>query len=254
MKKARGVLVLLLAALFTHGQEISRYDADSLLKFINVHNASDTSRLKSLMALASFNILKPGEFKTDLDSADAFIKQATGLNDKIRSPEANGFLQLLTAYLNKETGRNLKPSFATAVEILKTTKDKFHLATAELELSKFYDARKPEELPQKIELVSNALMLLQHTGTEKQKIYAIKELRNNYGFGGYDDDLWKDRFLQGILLISNNVHESDEGGWVRLEIIDLHLRQGKTAMVENELVKLQNYYKSNDVPAHRVRK
>src|SRR5690349_7864719 len=97
MKRAIAVLSLLLGVLLTHGQEISRHEADAMLKSLKAPNTSDTFRLQTLLALTSFNILKPGELKADLDSAEVFLNQAYQLNGKIQSPEANGNLQLLAA-------------------------------------------------------------------------------------------------------------------------------------------------------------
>src|SRR5258708_15738961 len=87
--------------LSAQGQDISRHEADSLLGSLSKAGA-DTAPINSLLKLATFEIHKPGEFKTDLDSAAVFIDQAKQINNKIRSIEAHGYITLIESYLEKE--------------------------------------------------------------------------------------------------------------------------------------------------------
>jgi hypothetical protein len=169
MKKYFFAMITLCITISIHGQEISRNEADALLNSLDGSNVAGNKRLETLLALASFNILKPGELKADLDSAQALMAQAENLNSKLHNTEASAYLQLLTAYLTRERGEDLKELFLKAVDALKVTKDSFHLAMAKVELSKYYNAAIPAELTQKVGLLDDAVAILQRNGSLSQK-------------------------------------------------------------------------------------
>ena len=76
--------LFLFMAISARGQDISRYEADSLLRSLSKAGA-DTARINSLLKLALFEIHKPGELKRDLDSAAAFLNQAKQINVQVKS-------------------------------------------------------------------------------------------------------------------------------------------------------------------------
>src|SRR5258708_9847994 len=112
--------------LSAQGQDISRHEADSLLGSLSKAGA-DTAPINSLLKLALFEIHKPGEFKTDLDSAALFISQAKQINNKINSVEAYGYITLIEGHFERELGRpkDAKASVEKAVQILNNGADKF---------------------------------------------------------------------------------------------------------------------------------
>jgi hypothetical protein len=244
MKKKFFTVITLCITISMHGQEISRDEADALLKSLAGSNVATNKRLESLLALASFNILKSGELKADLDSAQAFMTQAENLNSKLHIPEAGAHLHLLTAYLTRERGKDLKELFVKAVDALKSTKDSFHLAMAKLELSKYYSSDIPAELPQKVRLLDDAVALLQQNGSLSQKKYGLIELKYNYQFAGVDSTPWKISFLSRMIPIARQVN-GDEGAFgVQKDIIEVQLQQGRSSIAAIQLLQLLDIYKA----------
>src|SRR5215831_17601109 len=90
------IFMFMMAASF--GQDISREDADSLMKSLTV-SKTDQDRIDILFKLAQYHMFKPGKFQMDLDSAKVCIDQAASLNAKVKSADDDGFLVLLNSFL-----------------------------------------------------------------------------------------------------------------------------------------------------------
>src|SRR6266542_4546215 len=139
MNKLLTTLLLVLQAIFVCGQDISRYEADSLLRLLD-RSKTDTERFNLLLRIAHFHILKPGESKADLDSAEALINQAERLIVVIKSKQADGHLLLLKSFLISERGQRemAKGMLENSIQMLKDGKDKLLLGEANLALSYYY--------------------------------------------------------------------------------------------------------------------
>jgi two-component sensor histidine kinase len=174
-------IVFLFLAISVKGQDISRHEADSLLRSLNKANA-DTALINSLLALSIFEIHKPGEFKNDLDSAAAFIKQAKQINIQIKSPEAYGYITLVESYIHREKGQGTqaKTFVEKAIQILSNTPDKFRLGQAYRELSDYYDYQDPAQLPRKIQLVEQAVNSFKESGHIEQVANSLRTLGELY--------------------------------------------------------------------------
>src|SRR5882724_10471200 len=124
-------IVLILFSFLTivvMGQDISRHEADSLIRSLKKAGA-DTAHINSLLKLALFEIHKPGEYKIDLDSAAEFINQAKQINKNGRSVGADGYITLIEGHFQREKGQHeqAKASVEKAVRILNTSSDKLQL-------------------------------------------------------------------------------------------------------------------------------
>ena len=182
-------MILLIVAIPAFPQDathnLSRYTADTLLRSLK-NDLPDNIKIESLLKLSQFNILKPGSFKADLDSAALFINQAKIINEKIRSPRYNGYIKLVEAYLYNEQGRRDtgKKYLENAIDILKNTDDKFHLAQAYFELAQFYNYRDHSQAAEKIKLVEQAAGYYQKTDHVELTAYTLKYLADLYNLHG----------------------------------------------------------------------
>lgn len=165
---------------------ISRHEADSLASLIT-KNHLDTTRINILLRLAQFNILKPGEYKADLDSAETCIKAAANLNPAIKLPQYEGRLALAKASLFRERGQKVQGKAAAerAILILKPANDMRDLGLAYYELSQYYEFSDPAQLPLKINLTQLASSTFEQSGNTELMAFSLKMLADLYN---YNDD------------------------------------------------------------------
>ena len=242
------IFLLLLITANTCAQEISEQEAAVLRKMLNEKSTADTTQVQTLLKLASYNILKPEELKEDLDSAERYMNLAAGRSAIVHMPEARAYLKLLGGNLHKERGNNQKELFAVAVEELRPTKDKFHLAMAEIELSKFYNANVSSEMAQKMTLINDAAILIEQSGSLLQKIYALQELKYAFYEGGFVNAKWRLSFLNRIINIVTQVQQKEFSYLRAKDIAEYHILQEKTGIAINELLQLSEEYKANRYP------
>lgn len=181
MNRFVAFIIFLFLAVSVRGQDISRHEADSLLKSLNKANA-DTALINSLLELSIFEIHKPGELKTDLDSAAAFLNQAKQINVQVKSAEAYGYITLVESYIHREKGQGTqaKTLVEKAIQILSNTTDKFRLGQAYRELSDYYDYQDPAQLPRKIQLVEQAANSFKESGHVEQVANSLRTLGELY--------------------------------------------------------------------------
>jgi hypothetical protein len=134
---------------------------------------TDTERMSILCQLAEYQIFKPGEYKADLDSAEAYLDEAARLNAGAGSIDAKGFQTLIMSRLTRERGNDTlaRAEAEKAVQILKTGPNKAHLARAYRDLASFYYALDPHQLPEMVRLVDSASELYGQAGN--MKVYEI---------------------------------------------------------------------------------
>src|SRR5471030_2334874 len=72
----------------------------------------DTNRLNVQIKLGSYYLYKPGEFKSDLDSADLFLNQAKELNAKLKISKIQNNISYLKAEVLFERGDQPKARIA----------------------------------------------------------------------------------------------------------------------------------------------
>jgi len=162
-------------------QNLSRHQADSLLKSLKTKIPENT-RIDILLKLAQFNILKPGSFKPDLDSATRYVDQAEHLNTLIKPLDYSGYLWLVKAYLAREKGNQHSGLTAVkkAIEILKSSTDWYHLGEAYFEIIQYDYYDNPDLFTQKIHLTEQAVQAFQQSGHIEIYAYTLKFLADLY--------------------------------------------------------------------------
>lgn len=207
-------LLLVLASLFivsVYGQEFTRQDADSMIRRLGKTN-QDIDRIDLLLHLAQFYIAKPGEEKTDLDSAEALIDKAKPLCQKIKSTSSEGYLLLTESCLsnergNKDAGKNMAEK---AVGILEKGDNKLYLGKAYYEYSLYFNQWDSLELITKIALVEQAVDAFTKSGNRKYLARGLEMLGRVYYNDKGDDRAIP--VLNRSLDIYNSIHENKVQG------------------------------------------
>src|SRR4030095_11618342 len=137
IRKSLSVVSLVFVIAHALSQEITRQEADSMLKAIN--KSKGANRIELLLNLAQFHIFKPGENQIDFDSATVYINRATELNRSEKSPAAEGYLLLTESYLVKEKGKKVesKKMVEQAINVFESGKNKDYLGQAYYELATY---------------------------------------------------------------------------------------------------------------------
>ncbi|WP_354432288.1 MULTISPECIES: histidine kinase dimerization/phosphoacceptor domain -containing protein [unclassified Mucilaginibacter] len=247
MKILTSMLILLCGISCVHGQIISRREADSLIKSVKVTQTSE-AYANQLLRLAEFNIFKPGDFKSDLDSATMYMHEASKLNATIKSLQVNGYLQLLAGFFNKEIGVNPYVHFKEAINNLKFTKDNFHLLLAELELSKSFSPNLDTTLIQKKALINSAERHLRQVEDPEQKLFGLDELKYNVSFTSINDLEWKSNILQKMQFMASKMSDPVALLTVQTAIVSLHIKQENYGLAIIELNNLLPEYRKNKFP------
>lgn len=177
MNRLLTILLLLLMVVNVTGQYMRRQEADSLFKLLG-KGTPDINRVNLLLRLAEFQIFKPGENKTDLDSAASFISQAKLLNGQVKSAESYGFQILIESCLMREEGKETpaKEMAEKALQLLKNGNNKLYLGKAYFILSQYYNYGDHSQFLIKISLLEQAKLAFQQSGDTLQKANCLKML------------------------------------------------------------------------------
>lgn len=169
--------LLLTFSVTTHAQDLSAGQADSLHQMLS-KNVQGINRLNILLTLAEFQILKPGERPLDFDSANVYLKEATRLNQSLRSPAHSGHQLLIEGYLTKEKGEKeqARKMVEQAIVMLEKTDSIFYLGKAYYELSSYYGYKEQEDLDERIKLVEKAIAAYDSSGAISEKAFSLKML------------------------------------------------------------------------------
>ena len=160
---------------------ITPREAKDLLRASSPKNA-DTVKIDQLLRLALYNILKPGSYKPDLDSAATFISSAESIAGPVKSPATAGYIAWVKSNLCREKGEKEKGKvFAqNAIDLLKKTNDKYHLGLAYLEMAHYYGYGDFKQASEKINLNEQAVNALKQSDHIETKAYAYKSLADLY--------------------------------------------------------------------------
>ncbi|MCR8560354.1 ATP-binding protein [Mucilaginibacter sp. BJC16-A38] len=152
------IALFILPTLKARSQEITRIQANSLIKKLHIQT-TDTGKFNTLVNLAWFQILKPGELKTDLDSAKNYLNQAGELLNRFKSPEFSGFFNLVYSDYYHESGQNKisHDALVKATNLLKSGKNKYLLGRAYQD--SMYRMSDPESKTKMLRLAANEFRL-----------------------------------------------------------------------------------------------
>jgi len=119
------ILVMMICVQTARAQHIDQTSASRLLSKLNTCR-TDTARLRSLIEIGKFHVFKPGELKSDLDSAESFIGRARKLSDSLHLVKWQHESQTMEMVIVLERGDALKGQllFNEALREYKLTQDK----------------------------------------------------------------------------------------------------------------------------------
>ena len=179
------ILILLFVIMFVRAQDatrnLSREEADHLFRSLN-GKIPDSTRIKLYLRLAQFNILKPGEFKADTDSAEGFILEAERINARGRSAESEGAIDFVKFMVNREKGQKqaAKALLEKAIKTLQGTNEHYYLGQAYFELSQLYEYDEADQLVRMIQLVQQAVSEFELSGHTEIRAFSLKMLADLY--------------------------------------------------------------------------
>ena len=166
-------------------KNITSGEARSLKKSLS-NQLPDTAKVDKLIRLAYFNIWKPGEAKTDLDSADNYLQQAMRLVNPMVARPYEGRLLIAQSQLFRERQQQFagKQFIQRAIHLLTAGSDKKSLGLAYFEMSQYYNYTNPPEMLEKLRFVKMALELFRQSGNIELKAYCLKMLADLHNFNG----------------------------------------------------------------------
>jgi two-component sensor histidine kinase len=182
MKKLFIAIGLVFSMLITVAQENSKRVADSLLNVVNKNSSTVAGRMHALTALAEYQVLKPGEFKADFDTAENYLRQVESINRNSKSSEADGYLLYVRSMLAKERGQREKGKeiVKIAIDRLKNGNNKSYFAKANFELATYYDYTQADQLTEMIRLVEIAVAAFRQTTNVERYAYSLQFLGDLY--------------------------------------------------------------------------
>lgn len=144
-------------------------------------SGQDTTRVNLLIGLGKFYLNKPGEIKSDLDSALLLSGQARQLSQKLNYNAGVGKSLILQSQVFSETGNKSKAmataqnalQFAQGHHLLKETADVY------LSIANFYGIEN-SDLAERIRYTEKAIPLYQQGGFKMEQAGALKSLGDYY--------------------------------------------------------------------------
>jgi len=204
-------------------QEISRQEADSMIKALN-KSKNGIDHIGLLLNLAQFHIFKPGESQIDFDSASVYINEGKKIIKSLRSPLADGYLLLTESYLTKEKGKKdeSKKMVEQAIKVFESGKNKDYLGQAYYEFATYHDYNDSAQLSKRIDLTRKSIDAFQQAGDLKRKAMSLVALGDLYTMNSSDYpssilalkqalaiyDSLKYQNLQGVYVLLGTVYEN----------------------------------------------
>jgi transcriptional regulator with GAF, ATPase, and Fis domain/two-component sensor histidine kinase/AmiR/NasT family two-component response regulator len=163
-------------------QRIFRLQFDSMTRRLDL-SKKDTQQLFTLLRMAEFHIRKTGEFQYDLDSAKECIDRAKTMNEVVQSRDADGYILLMQSLLNREEPNGMataKRETQEAVDILRQGHLPLILGHALVSLSWYGEYRNEDELTAKIDLLEQALVAFNRSGSLHMQGECLEQLTDLY--------------------------------------------------------------------------
>jgi two-component system, sensor histidine kinase PdtaS len=208
------IILIILPVLKAHSQEITRTQANSLVIKLN-RETTDTGRFKLLVELAWFQVLKRGEFKTDLDSARTYLTRAHTLLPHPPLADLTGFFDMVYSDYCHESGQKKLSHNAleSAIGFLKQGKNKFLLGCAYRD-SMYRMPLNTSTIPGKIQLMQSAADAFGAAGSKRELGDCLRLLA--------DLRTWKkldERALPELDSAKQLYQQAKSGDWQQLYII-----------------------------------
>ncbi|MBO9204831.1 MULTISPECIES: tetratricopeptide repeat-containing sensor histidine kinase [Niastella] len=177
-KKQIFCVFLLHLTIIAGGQSITREKANSLLLQLE-KTPADTGRLKILVELGKFHIYKPGEAKSDLDSAFFYLEDAKKLNKNLKSEKWDFEIESVIAIGTMEKGED-QQGHALVADLINRFRKKGDNEAKEAEAAlrfKFgiWLSTKVKNYPEVLDNYNQAMALYKETKNQEQEIRVLKE-------------------------------------------------------------------------------
>ncbi len=178
VKNHKCILYTIAAFLFliTHTNAQSKEDPDQLKKKI-ASAKSDNQKVELLLALSNYYLTKPGEFKADLDNANAINTEAKNLSNSLDYKLGKGKAILLEAQIFREKGDSKNGLKKTKEALAYFQKNNLteQQGDSYAELAIYEN-----DLDKKAELKTTSIELFKKSGAKEKQATALKELGELY--------------------------------------------------------------------------
>lgn len=177
------ILCTLSLFLFANPNTIAQSKEDPILLKKKIARAkSDSQKVELLLALSTYYLTKPGEFKEDLDNASIANTQAKLVSDEIDYKAGKGKTILLEAQILREKG-DYKMGLVITNNALAYAK-KNNLTVLQADVYKelcAYKGYETEDVKEKIKYLEMAVPLYKKSRAYKKQADALKDLADYYG-------------------------------------------------------------------------
>ncbi|TDW49190.1 two-component sensor histidine kinase [Flavobacterium sp. 270] len=169
--------------LFANPNTIAQSKEDPVLLKKKIARAkSDNQKVELLLALSTYYLTKPGEFKEDLDNAAIANAQAKLVSDEIDYKAGKGKTILLEAQILREKGDSKMGLVITNNALTYAKKNNLTVLQADVykELCA-YKGYETEDVKEKIKYLEMAVPLYKKSRAYKKQADALKDLADYYG-------------------------------------------------------------------------
>jgi tetratricopeptide (TPR) repeat protein len=205
MRKLSTVVILLLT-LYLNAKSQNTSSADSTRQLLSdlKKTTAGRERLEILIKLGSYYLHKPGEVKSDLDSADLFLNQAKELSAKLKISKIQNKVSFLKAEVIFERGDQPKARIAY------------------------------------LQAIDNYML----SGEKEEAAEAWVVIGNRVMYSDDSTGMRGLRGFEHALNIYTELHNKEKGAAVLKDFGDRLLMKGELDESENELLKALSIYKS----------
>ncbi|KFF03420.1 hypothetical protein B0A68_06545 [Flavobacterium reichenbachii] len=202
-----------------NGTAQSKEDPDQLKKKIAAAE-SDSQKVELLLTLSNYYLTKPGEFKTDLDSANTINSEAKNLSNSLGYKLGKGKAILLDAQIYREKGDSKNGLKKTKEALAYFQKNNLteQQGDAYAELAIYEN-----DLEKKAKLKETAIQLFKKSGAKEKQATALKELGELYSSNENPEKA--DPFLQESLLLYKSIGFKELQGVYNI-LSEVHTQKG----------------------------
>ncbi|MFT3822698.1 MAG: histidine kinase dimerization/phosphoacceptor domain -containing protein [Chitinophagaceae bacterium] len=209
----------------------------------------DTSQVNTLLRLSHFYIFKPGENKTDLDSAVLLINQATELSKKLSYNEglANCNYQLSMAFREKGEKEKGKSYITSAIAIADKT-NRYNLqGDCYLEYAQYFSAYQSNEIDGKLKAFEDAATAFHKAGNIEREAFSIKNIADVQIEIG-NNGLAANELKQALALYQSIKYPAVQGIYQLLAVVYTDISDLHSAL-SNAILATQTAEKTKDTSA-----
>jgi two-component sensor histidine kinase len=181
---------------------------------------SDSQKVELLLKLSNYYLTKPGEFKTDLDSANTINSEAKNLSNSLGYKLGKGKTILLDAQIYREKGDSKNGLKKTKEALAYFQKNNLteQQGDSYAELAIYEN-----DLEKKAKLKETAIQLFKKSGAKEKQATALKELGELYSSNENPEKA--DPFLQESLVLYKSIGFKELQGVYNI-LSEVHTQKG----------------------------